>query len=203
MRGLRVLLALCAALVVFVAAAPPVAIYPARFANHERIVAVGVVSGNGISRRSVQRGTSDDVLVFDDAQRLHIDDPSAPGGQLTATWRCPSRRVVVFTWTPDVVAALRGELAAQVPFPMNVKVGSARLNFGRNGAKYTGTQTIRCSGRYRGYVISIVETITYTGTALPGKTSAPAASPTLETALGDVFARVAARLRLESARVVR
>jgi len=195
MRGLRVLLALCAALVVCVAAVPPVTTYPARFANHERIVAVGVVSGNGISRRSVQRGTSDDVLVFDDAQRLHIDDPSAPGGQLTATWRCPSRRVVVFTWTPDVVAALRDQLSSELPFPVSVKVGSARLNFGRNGARYTGTQVIRCTGRYRGYQISIVETITYTGTALPGKATAPTDAGSLQSALGDAVARLAQRFR--------
>jgi hypothetical protein len=194
--------ALGAALVVCVAAAPPVTTYPARFANHERVVAVGTITGRGIDRRVVQRTANDDSLVFDSATTLHIDDPSAPGGQLTATWRCPTRRVVVFTWTPDVVAALRDELSAEVPFTVNVKVGSARLNFGRLGSRYTGTQVIRCSGRYQGFVISIVETITYTGSAVPGK-AAPTEEDTLPSALGVAVARIAERLRLQVARLAK
>jgi hypothetical protein len=197
------LLALVAVVVVAAAAAPPVTTFPARFSNHERVVAVGTITGHGISRRVVQRTANDDTLVFDDAQRLHIDDPSAPGGMLTATWRCPSRRVVVFTWTPDVVAVLRDRLAAEVPFPVKVTVGSARLNFGRAGAKYTGTQVIRCSGRYQGFLVSIVETVTYTGTFVPAAATTPAVAGSLPSALGDAVARIAQRLNWKAAQVAK
>jgi hypothetical protein len=194
MRNLRILFALAAVIVLASAAAPPVSTFPARFANRERCVAVGVLTGRGISRRNVQRTTNDDVLVFDDAQTLHIEDPDAPGGRLSATWRCPARRVVVVTMTPETVAALTDALDAQVPFPVRVTVGKARLVFGRRGAAYSGTQVIRCSGTYLGFRISIVETIRYSGTSAPAGAAASAAPGSLESAIAVAASRLADRL---------
>jgi hypothetical protein len=197
------LMALAIVVVVSIAAAPPVTTYPKEFSNRERMVTVGTVTGHGISRRNVQRGTNVDTLVFDSATQLHFVDQTAPGGALTATWRCPARRVVVFTWTPDMVDEFRNEVGAGLPFTVNVKVGNGRLNFGRAGGRYAGTQILRVSGRYQGYLISVVETITFTGSGTPGKTDAPANGVTTDAALGELVERVTARLRLASQHVAR
>jgi len=203
MRSLRTLMALAVVVVVSIAAAPPVTTYPKEFSNRERVVSVGTVTGHGISRRTVQRGTNVDTLVFDSATQLHFVDQTAPGGALTATWRCPARRVVVFTWTPDMVAHFRDEVSSGVPFTVNVKVGNGRLNFGRAGGRYTGTQILRASGRYQGFVIAVVETVTFSGTATGGKADAPADGVTLDAALGGLAERVNAKLRLASEHVGR
>ena len=68
----------------------PVPTFPARFANHERIVAVGVLTGRGIVRRKVERGVNDDVLVFDDPTRLHFEDADVEDPPLEATWSAPT-----------------------------------------------------------------------------------------------------------------
>jgi hypothetical protein len=172
----------------------PVLDFPARFANHERLVAVGVLTGHGESRHNVQRLSNDDELVLDDATNLRFVDPDSSEPDVTATWRWSSHRVLTFRMTPETVARLKDELNATVPFRVHVGVGTGRLQFSRDHQSYTGSQVVRCAGDYRGYHISVVETMHYSGSRTT-KAAPVAAAGTLSSTLGDSLRAVVAELR--------
>lgn len=166
--------AFVAVLCATVAADPPVAEFPARFANTERIVVVAVLSGNGESRRSVRRQRIEGHLVLDDASNLHLEEPGSTGPDYAANWEWTSHRALRFTLTQETMDEFRTQLGAALPFKVHVGFGRGRLVFSRGHGSYSGSQVIRCAGNYRGYRISVVETVRHSGSR---ETAAPAEAP--------------------------